>query len=135
MFAPSAQMHRSGQPHTQVPWGVGQDPYGQQAYAGQYTRTMQAPGQPLGQFQGYQAPLPYSGWPLGYGTPLQQAQMTYTPPQQAQTVYAPSQAQGGGQMTAQGGGRPPRQYICFWCGKPGHIAPHCTVNPGDQSSQ
>ncbi len=61
MFAPSAQMHGSGQPHTQVPWGGGQDPYGQQAYAGQYTRTMQAPGQPFGQFQGYQAPLPYSG--------------------------------------------------------------------------
>ncbi len=120
MFAPSAQMHGIGQPHTQVPWGVGQDPY-----AGQYTQPMQAPGQPFGQFQGYQAPLPYSGWPSGYGAPLQQAQMAYTPPQ----------AQGGGQMTAQGGGRPPRQYICFRCGKPGHIAPHCTVNPGNQSSQ
>ncbi len=55
--------------------------------------------------------------------------------QQAQMAYTPPQAQGGGQMTAQGGGRPPRQYICFRCRKPGHIAPHCTVNLGDQSSQ
>jgi hypothetical protein len=83
MFAP---VHGSRQPHTQVPWGGGQDPYRQQAYA----RPMQALGQLFGQPQGYQAPPPYSGWPsgapAGYGAPLQQAQMAYMPPQ----------AQGGG---------------------------------------
>jgi hypothetical protein len=123
MVAPAAPMYGSGQVNAQVPWGSGQDPYGQQASAWAHMRPPHAPGQLFGQ---HQAPTQQGMWPYSqqmYGAAPQHTQMAYTPPQ----------VQAAGQTAPQGGGRSARQYICFRCGKPGHIAPHCTVNAGEQS--